>query len=80
MAVKSQIMEQLGNLTADPKADVTKEITLSTWNEYLEWQNPVYDIRSWKTEENERKPLKDITLTAEELKRLRDVLNRMKLE
>ena len=36
MAVKSQIMEQLGNLTADPKADVTKEITLSTWNEYLE--------------------------------------------
>lgn len=53
---------------------------MSTWNEYLEWQNQVYDIRSWKTEENERKPLKDITLTAEELKRLRDVLNRMELE
>ncbi len=73
---KFQIMEQLGNLTADPKANVTKEINLIAWN----GKAPVYDIRSWKTEENERKPLKGITLTAEELKTLCDVLNGMELE
>ena len=73
---KFQIMEQFGNLTADPKASVTKELTLIAWN----GKAPVYDIRSWKTEENERKPLKGITLTAEELKTLRDVLNGMELE
>lgn len=73
---KFQIMEQFGNLTADPKASVTKELTLIAWN----GKSPVYDIRSWKTEENERKPLKGITLTAEELKTLRDALNGMELE
>ena len=73
---KFQIMEQFGNLTADPEANVKKEINLIAWN----GKAPVYDIRSWKTEENERKPLKGITLTAEELKTLRDALNGMELE
>lgn len=73
---KFQIIEQFGNLTADPKASVAKEINLIAWN----GKPPVYDIRSWKTEENERKPLKGITLTAKELKALRNALNGMELE
>ena len=47
----------------------TKEINLISWNE----RTPVYDIRTWS--EGKDRMGKGITLTVEEAKQLRDLLN-----
>jgi hypothetical protein len=51
----------------------SKELNLISWNE----RDPKYDLREWSPEHE--KMGKGITLSAEELKTLRDVLNKLEL-
>lgn len=70
--IKFEIQETVGNVSQSPKG-WTKELNLISWN----GKAPKYDLRDWAPEHE--KMGKGITLTAEELKALRDLLNRMEL-
>lgn len=70
--IKFEIQETVGNISQSPKG-WTKELNLISWN----GKAPKYDLRDWAPEHE--KMGKGITLTAEELKALRDLLNRMEL-
>ena len=51
-----------------------KEVNIISWNN----REPIYDIRSWQ--EGHDQMGKGITLTSEELKTLRDLLNELNLD
>lgn len=70
--IKFEIKEIIGTLSESPKG-WKKELNLVSWND----KEPKYDLRDWDSEH--KKMGKGITLTAEELKKLRDVLNDMEL-
>ena len=70
--IKYEIIEQIGNISESSKG-WTKELNLISWNE----RDPKYDLRDWAPEHE--KMGKGVTLTVEELKKLRDVLNGMDL-
>lgn len=70
--IKYEIKESVGTLSESPKG-WTKELNLISWNN----REPKYDIRDWAPEHE--KMGKGVTLTKEELKKLRDVLNDMEL-
>ena len=70
--IKFEIIETVGTLSDSPKG-WTRELNLISWNE----KAPKYDLRDWAPEHE--KMGKGITLTAEELKALRDLLNGMEL-
>ena len=70
--IKFEIKESVGTVSQSPKG-WTKELNLISWNE----KSPKYDLRDWAPEHE--KMGKGITLTAEELKALRDLLNGMEL-
>ncbi len=65
--VKYSIVEKIGEISMSPKG-WTKELNLVSWNE----REPKYDLREWAPEHE--KMAKGITLTKEELIRLRDLL------
>ena len=66
--IKYEITESLGVLSENSKG-WKKELNLISWNE----REPKYDIRDWS--ENHEKMGKGVTLTGEEIKKLRDILN-----
>lgn len=68
--IKFNIVEHIGKLS-DEKAAI--ELNLVEWGN----RKAVYDLRHWRTEDGEKVPLKGITLSADELKALRDILNSM---
>jgi hypothetical protein len=70
--IKFEIKEAAGTLSESSKG-WKKELNLISWND----KEPKYDIRDWDSEH--KKMGKGVTLTAEELKKLRDVLNGMEL-
>ncbi|MDM5154893.1 YdbC family protein [Bacillus sp. DX1.1] len=70
--IKFDIKETLGALSQSPKG-WNKELNLISWN----GKEPKYDLRDWAPEHD--KMGKGVTLTAEDLKALRDILNRMEL-
>lgn len=70
--IKFEIKETKGVLSESSKG-WKKELNLISWNE----KEPKYDIRDWDAEH--KKMGKGVTLTAAELKKLRDVLNGMEL-
>lgn len=70
--IKFEIKESVGALSESQKG-WTKELNLISWNE----QAPKYDLRDWAPDHG--KTGKGITLTTEELKKLRDLLNEMEL-
>lgn len=67
-----EITKHIGIISESPKG-WTKELNLISWNN----REPKYDIRDWDPEHE--KMGKGITLTKEELKELRDILNNMDL-
>lgn len=71
-----KIEKDLGILSENK--EYTKRITLTAWNN----REPKVDIRDWSCFEDEasRKAMKGITLTKDEAKKLRDILNEMELE
>ncbi|PRR77320.1 hypothetical protein CLLI_24930 [Clostridium liquoris] len=70
--IKFEIKESVGALSESPKG-WKKELNLISWND----KEPKYDLRDWDAEH--KKMGKGVTLTADELKKLRDILNGMEL-
>ncbi|WML38135.1 YdbC family protein [Neobacillus sp. OS1-2] len=70
--IKFEIKETVGSLSQSPKG-WSKELNLISWN----GKEPKFDLRDWAPEHE--KMGKGVTLSVEELKALRDLLNGMKL-
>jgi hypothetical protein len=70
--IKFEIKETIGVLSESAKG-WKKELNLVSWND----KDPKYDIREWSPDN--AKMGKGVTLTSEELKKLRDMLNGMNL-
>lgn len=70
--IKFEIKESLGALSESPKG-WKKELNLISWND----KSPKYDLRDWDPEH--KKMGKGVTLTVEELKQLKEILNSMEL-
>ncbi|NAS19569.1 hypothetical protein GND98_017340 [Clostridium butyricum] len=70
--IKFEIEKEIGKLSESAKG-WTKELNLISWN----GKEAKYDLRDWAPEHE--KMGKGITLANEELKKLRDILNDMKL-
>ena len=70
--IKYEIEKNIGVLSEGSKG-WTKELNLISWNS----REPKYDIREWDPEH--MKMGKGVTLSKEELKKLRDLLNGMEL-
>lgn len=70
--IKYDIVKELGEISESSKG-WTKELNLISWND----RSPKYDLRDWAPEHE--KMGKGITITKEELKSLRDLLNKMDL-
>lgn len=68
--IKYEITQSLGVLSENAKG-WKKELNLISWNE----REPKYDIRDWS--EDHSKMGKGVTLTDDEIKKLRDVLNKI---
>ena len=68
--IKFEIKQTISELSESPKG-WKKELNLISWND----KEPKYDLRDWSPEHD--KMGKGVTLTDEELKTLRDVLNGM---
>jgi hypothetical protein len=70
--IKYEIKETVGVLSESSKG-WKKELNLISWNE----KEAKYDIRDWDSEH--KKMGKGVTLTNDELKKLKDILNGMEL-
>ena len=70
--IKFEIKEAVGVLSESAKS-WKKELNLISWNE----KEAKYDIREWDA--SHEKMGKGITLSTEELKKLRDILNKMEI-
>lgn len=70
--VKFEIKETMGTISESAKG-WKKELNLVSWND----KDPKYDIRDWDPEH--KRMGKGVTLSAEELKKLRDLLNGIEL-
>ncbi|MDQ0246173.1 hypothetical protein J2S09_003760 [Bacillus fengqiuensis] len=70
--IKFEIKENIGTLSQSSKG-WNKELNLISWN----GKEPKYDLRDWAPEHD--KMGKGVTLTLEELKKLKDLLNGIKL-
>ena len=69
---KFEITESIGLISETSKGWKT-ELNMVSWND----RAPKYDIRAWDSEH--KKMGKGISFTAEELKKLKDLLNSMEL-
>ena len=70
--IKYEIKERLGILSESARG-WTKELNLVSWND----REAKYDLRDW--DENHEKMGKGVTLTQDELVKLRDILNEMEI-
>ena len=70
--IKYVIKEILGILSENNRG-WSKEVNLISWND----REPKYDIRDWSPEHE--KMGKGVTLSVEEMKKLRDLLNDLDL-
>jgi hypothetical protein len=70
--IKYEITQSFGVLSENAKG-WSKELNLVSWND----REPKYDIRDWS--EGHEKMGKGVTLTGEEIKKLRDILNGIEL-
>ncbi|MBU5593226.1 hypothetical protein KQI89_15865 [Clostridium sp. MSJ-4] len=68
--IKFEIKESIGSLSESSKG-WKKELNLISWND----KEAKYDLRDWDSEH--KKMGKGVTLSAEELKELKELLNGM---
>jgi hypothetical protein len=66
--IKFEIQEELGSISESPKG-WKKELNLVSWN----GNQPKYDLREWSP--NHDKMGKGVTLSVEEIKALKEILN-----
>lgn len=67
-----EIIKTIAALTEDEGIGYRKELNVIRWN----GQRPVYDLRLWRVSDDQRQPLKGITLTAAEVVALKTALNK----
>lgn len=67
-----EIKQTIGVLSESPKG-WSKELNLISWNN----REPKYDLREWSPEHNRMG--KGVTLSNEELKKFREILNSMEI-
>ena len=73
--LKYEVIEKFGTLDSDSK--MPKELRLISWN----GKDPKYDIRGWGVDEDGNETMtKGITLDAEELQSLFDILMKINEE
>lgn len=70
--IKYEIKETIGVLSENSKG-WKKELNLISWND----RDPKYDLRDWAPEHE--KMGKGVTLTNDEIKKLKEILNGMEL-
>jgi len=70
--IKFEIIENIGVLSESAKG-WNKELNLVSWND----KEPKYDLREWDPEH--KKMGKGVTLTADELKKLKELLSTIDL-
>lgn len=70
--LKFEITEEIGVLSSSAKG-WSKELNLVSWND----KDPKYDLREW--DPTHQKMGKGVTLSADEAKKLRDLLNNLEL-
>ena len=70
--IEFEVVKEFGELSENIKG-WKREVNLVSWN----GRDPKYDIRDWSPDH--AKMAKGITLTAEEMKQLRDILDKMEL-
>ena len=70
--IKFEIEKEIGSISESPKGWI-KELNLISWN----GNEAKYDLRDWAPEHE--KMGKGVTLSVDELKKLKDVLNGMGL-
>lgn len=70
--IKYEIVETIGEIATSTKG-WKKELNVISWN----GREPKYDLRDWAPDHG--KMGKGITLTVEELKKLKEILNHMDL-
>lgn len=70
--IKYEIKENLGVLSESTKG-WTKELNLVSWND----KEAKYDLREWDV--THEKMGKGVTLSVQELKKLKDILNEIEL-
>ena len=68
--LKFEIIEQIGVLSESDKG-WKKELNLVKWNDFA----PKYDLRDWN--EDHSRMGKGLTLTADELGKLKEIMNKM---
>ena len=68
--IRFEIIEHIGELSQNAKG-WAKELNLVSWND----RQPKYDIREWSPDYSRMN--KGVTFTAEELIKLRDLLNQL---
>ncbi|MGN1134117.1 MAG: YdbC family protein [Oscillospiraceae bacterium] len=71
--LKFEITENLGVLSENAKG-WTKELNKVSWND----REPKYDLREWNPDHTRMG--KGVTLTEEEVNRLKDILNGVEIE
>ena len=71
--IKYEVVKELGVLSETGNG-WTKEINLVSWND----REPVYDIRTWSPDHE--KMGKGVTISVDEAKALRDMLNKLNLD
>ena len=71
--LKFEITEHIGNLSENAKG-WTKELNLVSWNDH----EPKYDIREWSPDHSRMG--KGVTLTADELAELKNLLAEIDLD
>ena len=71
--IKFEMEKELGSISESPKG-WTKELNLISWN----GKDAKYDLRDWAPEHE--KMGKGVTLSVDELKKLKDVLNKINLD
>ncbi len=70
--IKYEIKENIGSISQSPKG-WNKELNLISWN----GKEPKFDLRDWAPEHE--KMGKGLTLTVDEVRALRDLLNGLEL-
>lgn len=71
--LKYEIVEQLGSIGENARG-WARELNLVSWND----RDPKYDLRDWSPDHSRMG--KGLTLTADELAALRDLLNSLDLD
>ena len=71
--IKYEITQSLGALSENAKG-WSKEINMVSWNDH----EPKFDIRDWS--EGHEKMGKGVTLTADEVKKLREILENIEIK